>query len=64
MELVKMRSTWSKEGGFLNLMTGVFKRGLCEDTERKMPCEDGGRNESDVATSQGVSRAVGHRQKL
>ena len=34
MELVKMRSTWSKEGGFLNLMTGVFKRGLCEDTER------------------------------
>ena len=51
-------------GRVLNLMAGVFKRGLCEDTERKMPCEDEERNESDVAMSQGMSRAVAHRQKL
>ena len=66
MELVKMRSTWSKGWGFLNLITGVFKRGLCEDreTERGKCLVKTEEEMSDVAMSQGVSRAVGHRQKL
>ena len=48
------------------MITGVFKRGLCEDREtQRGKCLVKMEEEmSDVAMSQGVSRAVGHPQKL
>lgn len=47
-----MRSYWTKVGP--KLMTGVLIRGGGDterDTQRGRPCEDGGRDWSDAATS-------------
>ena len=45
-------------------MTDIIRRQPREDTERRSPGDDRGRDQSAIVASQGMPRAAGHSQKL
>jgi hypothetical protein len=60
MYFVKKKSSWI--GAFLNPNDRVFIR-IVKYTGEKRSCEDGGRDSSDAATSQGMPRMASSHQK-